>query len=93
MIKPSRRDFIRLLLSSAAASQFDVEKLLWVARPMILVPRLTASQIIELELWRSRWMKQIFERDDIFYAQILGRSVEHVSSREIRIPLVIKPGQ
>lgn len=33
-----RRSFLRLLLSSAAASTMDVEKLLWVPRPMIVVP-------------------------------------------------------
>ena len=35
-----RRDFIRLMLSMPIAAQFDIEKMLWVPKPIIVVPEL-----------------------------------------------------
>lgn len=37
---PTRRDFLKLLLASAAAEAVDFEKLLWVPKPIITVPAL-----------------------------------------------------
>ncbi len=34
----------------------------------------------------------LFERDDVFYSSIEKRNVETISSRDMRIPLEIKPG-
>lgn len=34
----SRRDFLKLLLAAPIAATVDVEKLLWVPRPMVTVP-------------------------------------------------------
>ncbi len=35
-----RRDFLKLLLSTPIAAELDVEKLLWVPKPIITVPTL-----------------------------------------------------
>lgn len=45
-MKIDRRSFLRLLLASAAASTLDVEKLLWVPKPMIVVPGIPSGQNI-----------------------------------------------
>lgn len=37
MIRPSRRDFLKLLLATAAAESIDYEKLLWVPKPIVTV--------------------------------------------------------
>ena len=93
----NRRSFIRLIASGLAASTLDVDKLLWIpGQKTIFLPsihRLTYSQIAALELERiSGHMKSLFERDDTFYAAI-KRNTPIISSRSMRIPLIIKPGE
>ena len=74
-IQPSRRDFLKIFLASAATSTFDYEKLLWIPQPFITVPApapsfipLNMSAIIEIELNRlSPYMSNLFERDNTFY--------------------------
>lgn len=39
----TRRDLLKLLLSSAIAESIDVEKLLWTPKPIITVPTLPIS--------------------------------------------------
>jgi len=53
----------------------------------------TESQVVATELERvSPKIPVLFERDSQFYANIGKRPVEKVSSRDMRIPLEIRPG-
>jgi hypothetical protein len=72
-----RRTFLRHLLALPIAATLDVEKMLWIPRTIITVPTMpyrrsvTMTQIIELELARLQpRIKDLFERDDIFYKMI-----------------------
>lgn len=42
----NRRDLMQLLLASAIAESVDVEKLLWVPKPVITVPAITVEQML-----------------------------------------------
>lgn len=51
------------------------------------------SQVTALELERViPKIRVLFERDDKFYANIKKRDVEVISSRQMRIPLELRPG-
>jgi hypothetical protein len=45
IMRPDRRTFLRMLLATPIAMELDVEKLLWVPRPMITVPALPLSRM------------------------------------------------
>jgi hypothetical protein len=54
---------------------------------------LVESQVTALELERViPKIRVLFERDDKFYANIKKRDVEKISSRQMRVPLEIRPG-
>lgn len=44
-MRPTRRDFLKFLLASPIAATLDVEKLLWVPTPQIVVPEITKVTI------------------------------------------------
>lgn len=48
MIAPSRRTFLRTLLSLPIAATVDVEQLLWTPSPMIVVPAYPPLTIAEI---------------------------------------------
>jgi hypothetical protein len=51
------------------------------------------SQVTALELERViPKVRTLFERDDKFYANIKKRDVEVISSRQMRVPLELRPG-
>lgn len=51
------------------------------------------QQVVALELERViPKIRVLFERDDTFFAHINKRDVEKISSRQMRIPLEIRPG-
>lgn len=51
------------------------------------------SQVTALELERViPKIRVLFERDDMFYANIKKRDVEVISNRQMRIPLELRPG-
>jgi len=51
------------------------------------------SQVSALELERViPKIRTLFERDDMFYANIKKRDVEVISQRQMRVPLEIRPG-
>src|SRR6188768_4109270 len=51
------------------------------------------SQVAALELEKViSKVRVLFERDDKFYSNIKKRDVEKISSRQMRIPLEIRPG-
>ena len=55
----NRRDLLRLLLASAAAECVDVERLLWVPRPIITVPTYRVD-------WDDPWnLAQLYFRDGL----------------------------
>ena len=93
----NRRDFIKYLLTTAAASTIDYEQLLWIPSQQIAVPTIykpKLSDIIAIELERILpQMRTLFERDDVFYQAISERSVEIIDNKSMRLPLIIKPGQ
>lgn len=68
----TRRDFLKLLLSTPIAATLDVEKLLWIPEKTIFIlPArlyLSVSQIMAIELERIvPHIRELFERDDTFY--------------------------
>jgi len=71
----NRRDFLKFLLTTPIAATMDLEKLLWVPKPIIVVPAmpraLTMNQILEAELNRiTPRIMRLFERDNMFYGTI-----------------------
>src|SRR4030095_9852273 len=51
------------------------------------------SQVAALELERViPKIRVLFERDDKFYSNIKKRDVETISSRQMRVPLELRPG-
>jgi len=48
----NRRDFLKICLATSAAATFDFEKLLWIPKPMIVVPE---SPKIYGEIWLERY--------------------------------------
>ena len=97
-----RRDFLQILLGSAAASYIDYEKLLWIpGEKTIFIPAaqptfrfLTMQEIVALELERvAPHLRTMFERDDMFYKHITNREVSGIRNRGIRFPLTIRPGK
>jgi len=96
-----RRDFLKFLLGTAAASYIDYEQLLWIpGEKTIFIPPvhkpfkfLTQSEIISIELERiTPHLKRLFEQDDLFYQRITSREKSEISNRGIRLPLNLTPG-
>lgn len=91
----NRRAFIRAILASGVAHTLDLDKLLWIpGQKTIFLPsktihRLTASQIIALEVERiTPRIRELFERDDMFYRALAHRVTKVDCGIEpIRIPL------
>lgn len=53
----------------------------------------TEAQVLGTELERvSPKVPTLFDRDDVFYSMIEKRDTEKVSSRDMRIPLELRPG-
>lgn len=63
----NRRDFLKILLTTTAASYVDYEQLLWIpGEKTIFIPsgKINESQIIALELERVMYhVRQLFDRD------------------------------
>lgn len=93
----NRREWLRLVLTGAAGLTLDVDKLLWVpGRKTIFLPpkwSLSNSQIIALEIERiSEHIESLFDADDVFYKMIKSTTIRNISSREMRVPLTLRPG-
>ena len=57
------------------------------------MPVVTEAQVLGVELERvSPKVPTLFDRDDVFYSSIEKRNVETISSRDMRIPLELRPG-
>ena len=96
----NRRQLLKLLVSGVVAPMIDPEQLLWTPnRKTYFVldgvtgrSGITYSEIVAAEYARVMpRVRALFERDDMFYANIAKRDVEVVSTREIRIPLTLRP--
>ena len=55
-----RRDLLRLLLASPLALTIDVEQLLWVPKPLIIVPRVPISLDAINEIVRREVMPGVY---------------------------------
>lgn len=92
----NRRDFLKFLLVTPAAEFVDYEKLLWIPgeKTIFLPSKLTLDEILAIEMERLLpTVKKLFERDDTFYAVLKAANrLPVISTIEIRVPLIIKPG-
>ena len=92
----NRRDMLKFLLATPLAATMDFEQLLWVPRPMIVVPKtglLSLSQIVAQEMERMLPnIMQLFEHDNTFYSMIKQGKVIDAPMGKMRVPLIIKPG-
>jgi hypothetical protein len=96
-MRPSRRDFLKFLLTTPLAATIDFEELLWVPKPMIVVPGgpklANLSQIVAMELERIQpHIMALFDRDDTFYGMIKNGKVIDVAMGPMRVPYYTKPG-
>lgn len=79
MIHPSRRAFLRILLSLPIATQFDVEALLWTPSPIVVVPAMPKKFIIgagmralvELSMQRRQFLE-----DPFYVGRVIGPVTE-----------------
>lgn len=80
-----RRDFLKFLIATPIAAHLDVEKLLWIpGEKTIFLPSkaLSLSEITEIEIIRIMpKLRSLFERDNLFYRLLQGKSVEIVSGK------------
>jgi hypothetical protein len=49
-----RRDFLKILLATPVAATYDFEHLLWVPKPMVIVP----ATRIPPQIWVDEWGKR-----------------------------------
>ncbi len=94
----NRRDLIKLLLSTPLAATLDYEKLLWVPRPIIVVPSIPSKLInledilaLELETIQENLIT-LFDRDDTFFKMLKNGEIKSTTMGLMRVPLMIKPG-
>lgn len=96
-MKPNRRDFLKILLSTPIAATLDVEKLLWVPDKTIIVLPPNAVFNFDQIMWETyikctRRIGELFNNDDLFYNQIQAAPVEvKADEREFCVPLIVKP--
>jgi hypothetical protein len=106
----NRRQLLKLLASGVVGSTLDVDRLLWVpgAKTIFLpttIVRPSDAAILALELQRIiPHIKDMFERDSVFYqrleggkVEIAGKNIEFPFSymekgKKVTVPLIIKPG-
>lgn len=96
----NRRTFLRFLASgvagTVASAELDIDRLLWVPGTKTFFipsnPTLTMSQIVAMELDRIMpTLITLFDRDDTFYQNLTSQKPLKISSREMNIPLIVKP--
>ena|SRR5215471_6568737 len=98
-LRLSRRHLLRLIASGVVGHTLDIDRLLWVpGKKTIFIPParykwITESQIVAIELERILpRIREMFQRDDLFYQHIACKQSEVISNRNMRIPLEIKNG-
>jgi hypothetical protein len=79
MIAPSRRSFLRVLLSLPIAATLDVEKLLWTPSPIVVVPTLSLAHTEPNigEICATIWERQFgaLPADNIFSSRTFFHSI------------------
>lgn len=95
----NRRSFLRSLIAlGIAESTIDVDKLLWTPKTIITVPSIYRGRALTLEMMEETMNKVmnrvpiLFDKDVIFYRMVEKKHIEKVSTRSMRIPLIIEPG-
>lgn len=91
----NRRDFIRSVVKAGAFASLDIDwdRILYVpGEKKIFLPsthHITESEIVAAELARILpYVRNLFERDDIFYAKIQEKRKQQISGTEVSIPLI-----
>lgn len=92
----NRRDFIRSVVKAGAFASLDIDwdRILYVpGERKIFLPsthHITESQIVAAELARILpYVRNLFERDDIFYAKLSERRKQEISGSEIKSPIIL----
>lgn len=91
----NRRDFLRLMLATAAAESVDFEKLLWTPKPIITVP---AIPVNSGRFVAATWMKSglyvpvLFDKDDEMFQRLMKGDLTPMIGRKVTVPLNIIPG-
>ena len=90
----NRRELLKLILSGVIGHTLDVDRLLWVpGAKKIFIPSgktLSMSAIVAMEMERILpKVRELFERDDMFYTEIYKKKTTLISSRPMRVPLII----
>lgn len=80
---PSRRSFLRFLLSTPLAAVVDYEQLLWVPKPIIVVPSLSIAALNNAMERILPGVVDEFFRNDPYLTYLNDRSV-----RRIRAPYI-----
>lgn len=83
----SRRGFLRLLLASPLAATVDVERLLWVPKPIITVPAM--PWVSHAQMVADAWEKLVrdYPVDNIFESYWLLEHLKMAESADIHIPI------
>jgi len=94
----NRRELFKLLSAGLVGHALDIDKLLWIpGQKTIFLPsihKVTLNDIIAIELERVLpQIRMLFERDNTFYTLLEKKIIPAVSSRQMRIPLIIEPGK
>lgn len=95
-VNSTRRNFLKFLLMGAGGMVVDPELLLWKpdAKKIFImdVPAgISYAEIINLEVMRMvPHIRDLFERDDLFYQAIRTKEVTTVTAGQMEIPLKIK---
>lgn len=83
-MRPTRRDFLKLMLASAAAEAVDWEKLLWVPKPIVVVSATTdvtywigAINKASFKFWRNQQVGG--QIDDAYWLERMVRQdISHI---------------
>lgn len=88
----TRRDLLKILLASPAAFAIDYEKLLWIPKPIIVVPDFSLSNAV-IAAWEQviKIDMHLFDRDEYFFKTLEDRFEKHeIIFNKIISPLEIK---
>lgn len=90
----NRRNFLMLLSTGVLGHTLDLDRLLWIPRAKTIflppIKRLTTAEIIAIEMERIvPSFKKIFDDDSILYQNLSNRDITTISSRAMRVPLLL----
>jgi hypothetical protein len=94
----TRRNFLKLLFMGAGAQILDPELELWVpGHKTFFLPNfpkgISLAEVIAVEMgYLAPRIAELMQRDDLFYQAIRTRDNVQISSRAMRLPLIITDG-